>query len=176
MPDCTLCATPLPAGAAACPLCGTPQPPLPQGGEGEPEKGPPAAEAERPLPVAEVARPPAGTVCLVVYDAERRPIHYHRLDQDVTRVGRTDAVQGDFADLDLGALFDDETARRVSRKHALVLRSRATRAFVLRPLPHNTGTQIDAARAEELHDYPLRDGTRVVLGGAVRLKFAVMKS
>jgi hypothetical protein len=122
-----------------------------------------------------VARPPAGTVCLVVYNAERRPIHYHRLDQDVTSIGRTDAVHGDFADLDLGAFFDDDTARKVSRKHALVLRSRATRSFVLRPLPRNTGTQVGAERAEDLHDYPLGDGTRVVLGGAVRLKFEVMK-
>ena len=114
---------------------------------------------------------PAGVARLVIYSADRRPIHTFALDRDVTRVGRDDAVRGDFVDLDVGRLFDAATARKVSRKHCLVLRSRETRAFVLRPLAGNTGTQVDDELAAELTDYPLSDGTRVVLGGAVRMKF-----
>jgi hypothetical protein len=131
--------------------------------------------APRPAPDVLPFRPPAGTVCLVLYSADRAPLHYHPLDRDVTRIGRTDAVRGDFPDLDLGKFFDEATARKVSRKHALVLRSRVTNAFVLRPLAQNTGTQIESELARELQDYPLREGTRIILGGTVRMKFEVVK-
>jgi hypothetical protein len=114
---------------------------------------------------------PPGVARLVVYSAERQPIHSFVLDRDVTRVGRDDPVRGDFVELDVGRLFDEATARKVSRKHCLVLRSRETQAFVLRPLAGNTGTQVGDELAEELTDYLLADGTRIVLGGAVRLKF-----
>jgi hypothetical protein len=115
--------------------------------------------------------PLAGVARLVIYSAERQPIHTFALDRDVTRVGRDDAVRGDFVDLDVGRLFDAATARKVSRKHCLVLRSRETQSFVLRPLAGNTGTQVGGELAAELSDYPLSDGTRIVLGGAVRMKF-----
>jgi hypothetical protein len=126
-------------------------------------------------PTGTTLRPPAGTACLVVYSAERLPVYYQPLDQDVTRIGRTDAVRGDFVELDVGRLFDETTARKVSRKHALVLRSRQTQSYALRPLARNTGTQIEGERAVELQDYPLTDGTRILLGGTVRLKFEVMR-
>jgi hypothetical protein len=136
----------------------------------------PASSAARSPAQGELLpfRPPAGTVCLVLYSADRRPLHYHPLDRDVTRIGRTDPVRGDFPDLDLGKFFDEPTARKVSRKHAVVLRSRATNTFVLRPLAQNTGTQVETELATELQDYPLREGTRIVLGGVVRLKFEVV--
>jgi hypothetical protein len=108
---------------------------------------------------------------LVVYSADRQPIHTVILDRDVTRIGRTDAVRGDFVDLDVSGLFDAETARKVSRKHCVVLRSRETQAYSLRPLAGNTGTQVGSELAAELTDYPLEDGTRIVLGGVVRIKF-----
>jgi pSer/pThr/pTyr-binding forkhead associated (FHA) protein len=111
----------------------------------------------------------------VVYSDQRRPIHYHSLSQDVTRIGRTDAVRGEFADLDISRLFDEATARRVSRKHAVVLRSRETQTYVLRPLAGNTGTQIETEVASGLRDYPLTDGMRIVLGGTVRIKFEVIR-
>jgi hypothetical protein len=112
-----------------------------------------------------------GVARLVIYSADRQPINTFALDRDVTRVGRDDAVRGDFVDLDVGRLFDAETARKVSRNHCLVLRSRDTQAYVLRPLAGNTGTQVGDELAAELTDYPLSDGTRIVLGGAVRMKF-----
>ena len=123
---------------------------------------------EREGPPAEMAGPR-----LVVYSADREPIHTLLLDRDVTRIGRTDPVRGDFVELDVGGLFDGPTARKVSRKHCLVLRSRETHTFTLRPLAGNTGTQVDNELAAELTDCPLTDGTRIVLGGVVRIKFVV---
>lgn len=128
----------------------------------------------RPALAPGLLRPPAGTVCLTVFSEEREPIHYHVIDTDVTIVGRSDPLRGDFPDLDLGTMFDDSVAKRVSRKHALVIRSRETRQYVLRPLAKNTGTQIERELTSDLTDYPLTNGTRLVLGGAVRLKFEVI--
>jgi hypothetical protein len=108
---------------------------------------------------------------LVIYSAQREPIHTLSLDRDVTRIGRTDPVRGDFVELDVSRLFDADTARKVSRKHCLVLRSRETQTYTLRPLARNTGTQVGNELAAELTDYPLTDGTRIVLGGVVRMKF-----
>ena len=119
----------------------------------------------------EPARPPAGTDCLVVYSDQKTPIHYCAIDKDVTLIGRKDVVRGDFPDLDLGEFFDQATSRKISRKHAIVLRLRDSHSYLLRPLGGNTGTQIEHEMAEPLRDYPLAVGTRVILGGAVRLKF-----
>ena len=119
----------------------------------------------------EPARPPAGTDCLVVYSDQKTPIHYCAIDKDVTLIGRKDVVHGDFPDLDLGEFFDQATSRKISRKHAIVLRVRDSHSYLLRPLGGNTGTQIEHEMAEPLRDYPLTVGTRVILGGAVRLKF-----
>jgi hypothetical protein len=135
-----------------------------------------APVAETPPPLLKLLLPDpeetlAGVPRLVVYSSDRKPVHTLVLDRDVTRIGRTDAVRGDFVDLDLGQFVDEATARKVSRKHAVILRSRETQTFTLRPLARNTGTQIGNELAVELQDYPLTDGTRIVLGGAVRLKF-----
>jgi hypothetical protein len=129
-----------------------------------------------PLPVAsgKPVRPAAGTVCLVVYSEQKEPIHYCPIAKDVTIIGRSDPVRGDFPDLDLAELFDTTVSRRISRKHAMVLRSRTTGAYSLRPLGGNTGTQIEKELATQLQDYPLTSGTRLVLGGVIRLKFEVM--
>jgi hypothetical protein len=134
------------------------------------EQGEPAAEI--PLEAAEQA-PSAGAAGprLVVYSADLEPIHTLILDRDVTRIGRNDPIRGDFVDLDVNGLVDPATARKVSRKHAVILRSRETQTFTLRPLARNTGTQIGGELAAELQDHPLTDGTRIVLGGVVRLKF-----
>jgi hypothetical protein len=173
MNECMVCGEPLAPEDKSCPMCGTSvtnpigPPPRPS--------SPPAPPREPEKPTVSVPRPPAGSVCLVVYSADRQPLHYQPLDRDVTLIGRTDAVGGTFADLDLGQLLDEATARKVSRKHALVLRSRETGSFVLRPLARNTGTQIERDLAEPLRDYPLADGTRIILGGSVRLKFEVVK-
>ena len=135
-----------------------------------PLPGRPEARSASPLPPAKPARPPTGTVCLVVY-SEREPIHYCTIDKDVTIIGRGDPVRGDFPDLDLGELLDSSVALKVSRKHAMVLRSRDKQLYVLRPLAGNTGTQIEKDLATALQDYPLSNGTRIVLGGVVRIKF-----
>jgi hypothetical protein len=124
-------------------------------------------------PVTLANRPAAGTPCLVLYGTGRQPLHYFPLIQDVTVIGRQDAVAGHFPDIDLGACLDEADARRVSRAHALVLHSRQTDGFALRPLAGNTGTQVEAEMVAAQQDYPLTPGTRLVLGGAVRLKFEV---
>jgi hypothetical protein len=135
-----------------------------------------ATPAPAPAPVgpAKPVRPAAGTVCLVVYSEQKEPLHYCPIVKDVTIIGRSDPVRGDFPDLDLSELFDTSISRRISRKHIMVLRSRTTGTYALRPLGGNTGTQIEKELATPLQDYQLTSGTRLVLGGVVRLKFEVM--
>jgi hypothetical protein len=120
-----------------------------------------------------VQRPPPGTRCLVLYGPDRNAVRYFPLTKDVTLIGRLDAVQGSFPDIDIDACVDPATARKVSRRHALVLHSRADDSFRLRPLGGNTGTQIETDMVPPLADYPLMPGTRFVLGGGVRFKLEI---
>lgn len=122
---------------------------------------------------AQVDRPPPGTRCLVLYGQDRMPMRYFPLTKDVTLIGRLDAVQGSFPDIDVDAFVDAATARKVSRRHVLVLHSRADDTFRLRPLGGNTGTQIETDMVLPLVDYPLTPGTRFVLGGGVRFKLEI---
>jgi hypothetical protein len=119
-------------------------------------------------------RPAAGTRCLVLYGPEKQPLHYFALTKDVILIGRLDPVEGIFPDVDLAEMLDASTARRVSRRHALLLHSRATDVYVLRPLAGNTGTQIEADMVPAQREYPLLSGTHVILGGVVRLKFEIV--
>ena len=66
---------------------------------------------------------------------------------------------------------DESLSRKVSRRHAEVLRARDTQTFTLRPLPGNTGTQVGKELAQPGQNYPLTDGTPIVLGGVIWLKF-----
>jgi hypothetical protein len=134
----------------------------------------PSSPAPAPAGPTKPVRPAAGTVCLVVYSEQKEPLHYCPIVKDVTIIGRSDPVRGDFPDLDLSELFDTSVSRRISRKHIMVLRSRTTGTYAIRPLGGNTGTQIEKELATPLQDYPLTSGTRLVLGGVVRLKFEVM--
>lgn len=118
-------------------------------------------------------RPPKGTACLVLYGGDRQPLYYFPLTKDVTLIGRVDPVEASFADIDFREHLEEATARKVSRRHALILHSRATNTYIIRPLPGNTGTQIDADMVAADADYPLQPGTHLVLGGAVRLKFEI---
>jgi hypothetical protein len=136
----------------------------------------PSSSGKSSSPGGSSCMPPAiGTACLVVYSADKQPLHYQPLDRDITLIGRTDAIGGTFPDLDLGQFFDEATARKVSRKHALILRSRETGGYVLRPLAKNTGTQVEREMAADMQDYPMTDGTRIILGGQVRMKFEIVK-
>ena len=118
-----------------------------------------------------------GTACLVVYSdtKPRQPVRYVPVAKDVLLVGRADAIRGDFPDLDLGSLLDDSLAKKVSRRHAEVLRARDSQTYTLRPLPGNTGTQVGKELALPGQDYPLTDGTPIVLGGVVWMKFETIK-
>ncbi|MBI3409567.1 MAG: FHA domain-containing protein [Planctomycetes bacterium] len=118
-------------------------------------------------------RPPAGTRCLLLYGSDKKPVRYFPLEKDATLIGRLDAVEGVFPEIDLFAWLDEATARKASRRHVLILRSRANNTVHLRPLAGNTGTQIDADMVPALHDYPLEPGRRIILGGAVRFKFEI---
>jgi hypothetical protein len=136
---------------------------------------PPASNLEvNPPGSPALPKPPPGTRCLVLYGPDRKPVHYFPLTQDVTLIGRLDAVQGSFPDIDVDAFVDAGMARKVSRRHALVLHSRADDRFALRPLGGNTGTQIEADMVPAMADYPLTPGIHVILGGAVRFKFEVV--
>ena len=138
---------------------------------------PPAPAPPPPQPPAKRAapqRPPAGTRCLVLYGADKQPVHYFALSKDAMLVGRLDAASGCFPDIDVSEYVDESTARKVSRKHALILRSRSSDSFTLRALPGNTGTQVEKRMLAGSEEVPLMPGMRLVLGGAVRFKFEVM--
>jgi FHA domain-containing protein len=129
-------------------------------------------EPTAPVP-ATAQRPPPGTPCLTLFGADKQPVQYFALTKDAVLIGRLDAVAGNFPEIDVMQWLEPAAARKVSRKHALILRSRQTNAFSIRPLAGNTGTQIEADMVPPLADYPLRPGTRLILGGAVRLKFEI---
>jgi hypothetical protein len=129
-------------------------------------------EPTAPVP-ATAARPAAGTPCLTLYGPNKQTIQYFALTKDAVLIGRLDAVAGNFPEIDVTQWLDPAVARKVSRKHALVLRSRQTGSFSIRPLAGNTGTQIEADMVPPLADYPLAPGTRLVLGGTVRFKFEI---
>jgi hypothetical protein len=191
MPICPNCGTKVAAGAEACFICGTAleSDPAPSTERHCPACGKEYAPdykdsfctcgveltlgAATPAPPAYVDRPPTGTRCLVLYGPDRKPVRYFPLTKDVTLIGRLDPVQGSFPDIDIDACVDAATARRVSRRHALVLHSRADDSIRLRPLGGNTGTQIEADMVLPLVDYPLTLGTHIVLGGGVRFKLEI---
>jgi FHA domain len=129
-------------------------------------------EPDRTIPVA-VDLPPPATTCLVLYGPDRAPVRYFPLTKDATLIGRLDAAGGNFPDIDVDEWLDAATARRISRQHALVLRARASGSFSLRPLPGNTGTQLEAEMVLPMHDYPLVPGRRFILGGVARFKFEI---
>lgn len=134
------------------------------------------AEVEDPhAPALKVrsVKPPPGTPCLVLYGPDKQPLQYFALTKDAMLIGRLDAVAGNFPDIDLDEWFDRATIRKISRGHALILRTRATSTFVLRPLAGNTGTQLEAQMVTPQQDYPLRPGHHIILGGVIRLKFEV---
>ncbi len=138
------------------------------------EEAAPADEEEtEPAVKVRAVKPPSGTPCLVLYGPDKKPLQYFSLTKDATTIGRLDAVKGVFPDIDLDEWFDRSVIRRISRQHALILRTRATGAFALRPLAGNTGTQLEADMLTPLQDYPLRPGHRIVLGGVIRLKFEI---
>jgi FHA domain-containing protein len=118
-------------------------------------------------------RPPPGTPCLVLFGPDKQPAQYFSLTKDAALIGRLDAVAGVFPEIDVTQWIDVAAARKVSRQHALILRSRSAGSFTIRPLAGNTGTQIEADMVPPLHDYPLKPGTRIILGGAVRFKFEI---
>jgi len=93
----------------------------------------------------------------------------------VFSIGREDAVRGDFPDLDLGSFLDESLVKKISRRHAEVLHARDSRTYILRPLPGNTGTQVGKELASPGQDYPLTDGTPIVLGGVVWIKFETIR-
>jgi hypothetical protein len=129
--------------------------------------------APGPAPPVTAEKPPPGTTCLVLYGEDRMPLHYFVLTKDVTLIGRLDAPGGNFPDIDLDEWLGATTARRISRQHALVLRARASGNLSLRPLPGNTGTQLESEMVLPMHDYPLAPGQRFILGGVARFKFEV---
>lgn len=117
-----------------------------------------------------VADPAAGP-CLVLYGSQREVLQRFPLVREVTVIGRQDPVEAVFPEIDLAACLEPAMARRVSRQHVAIVHSRQDGSYALRPLPGNTGTQLEAEMLAAGQDYPLQPGSRIILGGAVRLKF-----
>jgi FHA domain len=132
-----------------------------------------AADANSPAVKVRAAKPASGTPCLVLYGPDKQPLQYFTLSKDAMTIGRLDAVAGIFPDIDLDEWFDRAIIRKISRQHAVILRTRATNTFALRPLAGNTGTQLDARMVQPQQDYPLKPGHRIILGGVIRLKFEI---
>jgi hypothetical protein len=203
MATCPICGDLLAQGAQVCALCGTNlaagadtdldfSPSAQEFDEGlkwdtlddgpakpAPEPAPfpmavPVSAAAPPAPVPAPAPQAPGSRCLVLYGADRKALHYFPVAKDVSLIGRLDPLRGTFPDIDLGVWLDEASARRISRKHALVFHTRAGDRFFLRPLAGNTGTQIEQDMVEPLHDYPLTPGTRLILGGVARFKFEIV--
>ena len=151
------------------------EPPLNQLPPATPPSDPlPAPNESESLPGTDsTVRPPVGTVCIVLYSdtKPRVPVQYFPVAKDVLLIGRQDAIRGDFPDVDLGSLVDAASSRKISRRHAEILRARDSQTFSLRPLPGNTGTQIGKDLAADGQSYTLTDGTPIVLGGVVWMKF-----
>ena len=167
----------LPAGSRVCPAGGRTYGPVYADGYCECgvellEAASIVPEPTAPVP-ASIARPPAGTPCLTLVGPDRTPVQYFALTKDAVLIGRLDPVAGNFPEIDVTQWLDPGVARKVSRKHALILRSRHSGGFSIRPLAGNTGTQIEADMVAPLSDYPLTPGLRLILGGAVRMKFEI---
>jgi hypothetical protein len=167
----------LPAGSKICPACGKNYGPdyadaFCDCGVELLEAASIVSEPTAPVP-SSLARPPAGTPCLTMIGPDKQPLQYFALTKDAVLIGRLDPVAGNFPEIDVTQWLDPSVARKVSRKHALILRSRQSNSFSIRPLAGNTGTQIEADMVPELADYPLQAGTRLVLGGAVRFRFEI---
>ena len=62
----------------------------------------------------------------MLYGPDKQPLQYFALNKDAMLIGRLDAVAGNFPDIDLDDWFDRATIRKISRQHALILRTRAT--------------------------------------------------
>jgi hypothetical protein len=167
---------PAPPGSRVCPSCGQvygsdfTDPFCTCGVELMTAPSAPAEHAAPALP-AEPTRPPPGTPCLVLIGADKQPVQYFSLTKDAVLIGRLDVVAGVFPEIDVTQWLEASTARKVSRQHALVLRSRTGGEFSMRPLAGNTGTQIETDMVPPLCDYLLKPGTRIILGGAVRFRF-----
>jgi hypothetical protein len=135
---------------------------------------PPAAPSpETAMSATAQDKPMPGSRCLVLYGPDKQQLRYFVLTKDVTMIGRQDAVEASFPEIDVAEWLDEASARRVSRQHALVLHSRINDSFSLRPLAGNTGTQLEAEMLAAQQDYPLKSGQRIILGGVVRFKFEV---
>lgn len=133
-----------------------------------------AAGAEAPMSATTPDKPMPGSRCLVLYSPDKQPLRYFVLTKDVTMIGRQDAVEASFPEIDVTEFLDEATARRVSRQHAMILHSRINDSFSLRPLAGNTGTQLETDMLAAQQDYPLKPGQRIILGGAVRFKFEII--
>ena len=123
----------------------------------------------------ELVRNEGPVVGLVLYDRSKKPIGKFPLTKDATSLGRLDAVAGVFPDIDLGHWLEPDDARKISRQHALILRSRDDQGFSLRPLAGNTGTQLEADMILPDQDYPLPLGARILLGGVARMKIEAIQ-
>jgi hypothetical protein len=151
----------------------SPLAPLLPGERGSGEEAHTTEDADASAVSLRVVKPSPGTPCLVLYGSDKSPVQYFALTKDAMLIGRLDAVAGVFPDIDLDEWFDRATIRRISRQHALILRTRANSTFVLRPLAGNTGTQLETQMVAPQQDYPLRPGHHIILGGAIRLKFEI---
>jgi hypothetical protein len=166
MATCEFCGEATPAGAKLCPNCGMILRTDIDASSASEEIVPILVPDEE-----ESERPPAGTPCLVLYGADRKPRAYFPLTKDAVVVGRLDPIAGSFPDIDLAEWLSPQEARRISREHAVVLHSRSNKQFTLRAVKGSVGTQLEAEMLDWDKPQSLLPGMRIILGGVARLKF-----
>ena len=113
----------------------------------------------------------SGEFALAAYqDTDPRVVAYLRLTGEMVSLGREDAKEGVFPDIDLKPLESlGVSARHVSRLHCTLLQG-PTGTVTLVAGPKTSGTQVNRTQVEDGTQHPLVVGDRLVLGGHVRLK------
>ncbi|MBI3893258.1 MAG: FHA domain-containing protein [Candidatus Wallbacteria bacterium] len=114
-------------------------------------------------------RPPAGSPCIVVYQANKA-VHYHSLGNDETFLGKDEEGENTFPGLDLSRY---DPSGSISPLHASILCE--GNKYFIQDIPQSTGTKVNGSLIPKNQKVPLKDGDALLLGNKVLLRFEVMK-
>lgn len=122
------------------------------------------------VPVTADVAVPGGAHASLVIERGDGPGTEFRLTNDESTIGRWDADNGIFPDVDLDALDSDA---KVSRRHARIIRNGA--AYFIEDLGSTNGTYVNRGRRLlPGNAHPLNDGDEVIVGKTF-LRFQVIR-